>query len=87
MSDSSTAEFEVIDAEAGGWSVRRAGEAEALSHHDSREQAEKAARLHSSEGLGVDLRQDIFSNDPEAAVRPNHTLIAAGAGAARGDRS
>lgn len=79
MSDISTAEFEVVAGEAGGWDVRRSGEAEALSHHESREQAEKAARLHSSEGVGVDLRQDIFSNDPESAVRPRNTFIAAAA--------
>lgn len=78
MSDISTAEIEVVDGEHGGWAVRRAGEAQALSHHETREQAEKAARLHSTEGVGVDLRQDIFANDPEEAVRPRHTFLAAG---------
>lgn len=81
MSDTSTAEFEIVGAEAGGWAVRRSGEAEALSHHPTREQAEKAARLHSDEGVAVDLRQDIFSNDPEQAVRPRNTFIAVGVAA------
>ena len=80
VSDSSTVELQVVDAEAGGWIVRRSGEAQALSYHDTREQAEKAARLHSTEAVGVDLRQDIFTNDPESAVRPRHTFaLAAGA--------
>ena len=79
MSDSSTAELQVVDAEAGGWIVRRSGEAQALSYHDTREQAEKAARLHSTEGVDIDLRQDIFANDPESAVRPRHTFALAAA--------
>lgn len=70
-------ELEVFEHE-GGWAVRRGGEADALSHHETREQAEKAARLHSTDGLGVDLRQDIFANDPAQATRSRHTFIAAG---------
>lgn len=69
--------FEVYEHEAGGWAVRRVGEVQALSHHDSREQAEKAARLHSDEGIEVDLRQDIFTNDPEQAVRPRRAFLLA----------
>ena len=67
--------FEVYRREQGGWAVRRGGEADDLSHHPSREQAEKAARLHSDEAIGVDLRQDIFVNDPEQARRPAYALI------------
>jgi hypothetical protein len=72
--------FEVFEDEAGDWAVRRAGRAEALTRHDTRQQAEKAARLHSTEQVGVEIRQDIFTNDPDQAVRPPREPIVLGVG-------
>jgi hypothetical protein len=74
--------FEVFEDEAGGWAVRRAGEPETLTRHDTRQQAEKAARLHSIEQVGAEIRQDIFTNDPEQAVRAPREPIVLGLGAA-----
>lgn len=70
-------EFEVVRSDVEGWGVRRVGDPEALSHHDTREQAEEAARLH-SDGGGVDVRGDVFAENPEQDVGPKRTFAAAG---------
>lgn len=77
--NSGTEHLEVVEDEAGDWAVRSRGEDEVLTRHDSREQAEKAARLHSHEQIGTDVRQDIFTNDPEQAVRSNPAPVAVAA--------
>jgi hypothetical protein len=70
--------FEVVEDEPGDWAVRRAGEAEPLTRHETKEQAEKAARLHSTDEVGGEIRQDIFTNDPEQAVRlPREPIVLA----------
>lgn len=68
------AEFEVVRSVAGGWGVRRVGEPQNLSHHDTREQAEEAARLHSGEGAEVDVRKDVQAEDPNQAVDVKRTF-------------
>lgn len=55
---------EVVRSEVDGWDVRREGEAQALSNHPTKEQAEKAASLHGDEGQTVDAREDITSETP-----------------------
>jgi hypothetical protein len=77
MNDSSEAEFEVVR-QAGGWGVRRVGEPQALSHHDTREQAEEAARLHSGDGAAVDVRKDVEAEDPEQAIDAKRTFAGMG---------
>ena len=73
------AEFEVVRSANHGWGVRRVGEPQNLSHHDTRAQAEEAARLHSGEGAEIDTRQDVSAEDPEQAVDAKRTfgLVAA----------
>jgi hypothetical protein len=79
MSDTSKAQFEVVRGIADGWSVRRVGDPEAISWHETKEQAEEAARLQSDEGQEVDMRGDVFAEDPESAVSPKRTFMLAGA--------
>lgn len=67
-------EFEVVRSAAGGWGVRRVGEPQNLSHHDTREQAEEAARLHSGEGAEIDVRKDVKAEDPNQAVDARRTF-------------
>lgn len=67
-------EYEVVRSVAGGWGVRRVGEKQNLSHHETREQAEEAARLHSDEGAEVDVRQDATSEDPNQEVDAKRTF-------------
>ena len=68
------AEYEVVRSVAGGWGVRRVGEAQNLSHHDTREQAEAAARMHSQQGEEIDVRKDVIAEDPEQAVDARRTF-------------
>lgn len=67
-------EYEVVRSVAGGWGVRRKGEAQVLSYHDEREQAEEAARLHSSGGAEVDVRQDVSAEAPDQEVDAKRTF-------------
>ena len=78
MTDSSKASYEVVRGEADGWSVRRVADAEAISWHETKEQAEEAARLQSDEGQEVDMRGDVFAEDPQSAGSPKHTFMLAG---------
>jgi len=73
------AEFEVVRGEAGGWGVRRIGEPQALSHHETREQAEEAARLQSGQGAEVDIRKDLAAEHPDQAVDAKRTFALTGA--------
>lgn len=79
MDDTSHAQFEVVRGPADGWSVRRVGDPEAMSWHETKEQAEQAARMQSDEGQEVDMRGDVFAQDPEAAVSAKRTFMLAGA--------
>ncbi|MBA2523762.1 MAG: DUF2188 domain-containing protein [Solirubrobacterales bacterium] len=72
-------DFEVVRSDVDGWDVRRVGEAQALSNHASREDAEKAAELHGGDADEIDVRQDVFSEDPEEDVDAKKTLLGAGA--------
>ena len=78
MTDSSKAGYEVVRGEADGWSVRRVGDPEAISWHETKEQAEEAARLQSDEGQEVDMRGDVFAEDSQSASSPKHTFMLAG---------
>ena len=71
--------FEVVRGEADGWSVRRTGEPQAMSWHETREQAEEAARLNAEDGSTVDTRQDVFAEDPGAGISARRTFMAVGA--------
>ena len=79
-------EFEVVRSDVDGWDVRRTGEAQALSNYATRELAEQAARKqqeveHASGGSAdaIDVRQDVFSTDPEQDLNAKKTLLGAGA--------
>ena len=71
-------DFEVVRSDVDGWEVRRVGEAQALSNHPTREQAEEAARLQGGEADEIDVRQDVFSEGPEEDVDAKKTFIGAG---------
>jgi hypothetical protein len=70
------ATFEVVP-EGDGFGVRRVGEPQSISYHDTREQAEAAAAAQSGQGQEVDARKDIFSGDGPAAETPKRTFTAA----------
>ncbi len=71
-------EFEVVRSDVDGWDVRRAGEAQALTNHPTREQAEEAARLQGGDADEIDVRQDVFSEGPEEDVNAKRTFIGMG---------
>ncbi len=74
-----SSEFEVVRSDVDGWEVRRVGEAQALTNHASREEAEEAARLQGGDADKVDVRQDVFSEGPEEDVNAKKTFLGAGA--------
>jgi hypothetical protein len=68
------AQFEVVKSNVDGWDVRRVGEAQPLTNHATKEEAEEAARIQAEQvhkvpgddlGQAVDIRQDVFSEDPD----------------------
>jgi len=71
-------EFEVVRSDVDGWDVRRVGEAQALSNHPTKEQAEEAARLQGGDADEIDVRQDVFSEGPEEDVNAKRTFIGMG---------
>lgn len=80
-------EFEVSKSDVDGWDVRRKGEAQALTNHATREEAEAAAKIEQevddqmgSGGDAVDVRQGPFS-DAEGSdeLDAKRTLLSAGA--------
>ena len=75
--DRQAAGYTVVE-DGGGFGVVREGDPQPISHHETREQAEEAARLHSGEGSEVDARHDILpgagSTDADSA---KHTFGAA----------
>jgi len=75
-------DFEVVRSDVEGWDVRRTGEAQALSNYPTRELAEEAARRqqeaeHRSGGTAdaSDVRQDVFSEDPEEDLDVKKTIL------------
>ena len=75
-------DFEVVRSDVEGWDVRRTGEAQALSNYPTRELAEEAARRqqeaeHRSGGTAdaIDVRQDVFSEDPEEDLDVKKTIL------------
>ena len=75
MTDTSKASFDVVPGPSGGWSVQRSGDPEAISWHETREQAEEAARLQGAEGQEVDKRGDVFTSDAGEAAAPKRTFM------------
>lgn len=74
--DTSQAEFEVVP-DGAGFGVRRVGEPQPISHHETREEAEAAARAHSDQGQEVDARKDIFASEgADDATSPKRTFTA-----------
>jgi hypothetical protein len=82
----SGSEFEVVKSNVDGWDVRRVGEAQPLTNHATREEAEEAARIQAEQegpggdqGQAIDVRQDVFSDDPDSDdVAPTRTAISFG---------
>ena len=70
--------YEVVP-EGDGFGVRRVGEPQSISYHDTREQAEAAAAVQSGQGQEVDARKDIFAGDDSDAASPKRTFTAAAA--------
>ena len=71
-------EFEVVRSDVDGWDVRRVGEAQALTNHPTREQAEEAARLQGGDADEIDVRQDVFSEGPQEDVNAKRTFLGMG---------
>jgi len=71
-------EFEVVRSDVDGWDVRRTGEAQALSNHPTKEQAEEAARLQGGDADAIDIRQDVFSEGPEEDLDAKKTFLGMG---------
>ncbi len=71
-------EFEVVRSDVDGWDVRRVGEAQALSNHPTKEQAEEAARLQGGDADEIDVRQDVFSDGPEEDLDAKKTFLGMG---------
>ncbi len=74
-----SSEFEVVRSDVDGWDVRRVGEAQALTNHATREEAEEATRVQGGDADEVDVRQDVFSEGPEEDVNAKKTFLGAGA--------
>jgi hypothetical protein len=75
-------DFEVVRSDVEGWDVRRTGEAQALSNYPTRELAEQAARKqqeaeHQSGGTAdaIDVRQDVFSEEPDEELNVKRTML------------
>lgn len=72
-------DFEVVRSDVDGWDVRRVGEAQALSNHATREEAEEAVRRQGGDADAIDVRQDVFSEAPGEDLDAKRTLISASA--------
>jgi hypothetical protein len=75
-------DFEVVRSDVEGWDVRRTGEKQALSNYPTRELAEQAARKqqdaeHRSGGTAdaIDVRQDVFSEEPDEELNVKRTML------------
>ncbi len=67
-------EFEVVRSEIDGWDVRRVGEAQALSNHATREEAEEAARLENG-GRPVEVHADVYSEPPVEEINKARMVL------------
>lgn len=56
--------------------MRRDGDPQDISHHETREEAVEAARRHSTGGVVVDRRGDLFADEPAEAVGSTNTFKA-----------
>jgi hypothetical protein len=72
-------DFEVVRSDVDGWDVRRVGEAQALTNHATREEAEAAAAQHGGDADAIDVRQDVFSEGPEEEIDAKKTFLGMGA--------
>lgn len=78
-------QFEVVRSHVSGWDVRRAGEPEALTNHAERIDAEAAAARQQElenevgDAEAIDVRKDVFSENPEEELNVARTAIGTGA--------
>jgi len=77
-------QFEVVRSNVSGWDVRRVGEAQALTNHAERADAEEAAALQqeleneAGDAEAIDVRQDVFSEGPDEDLDVTRTAIGTG---------